>query len=117
MKLGRVIGNAVSTIKNEAYHSAKLMVVQPLGLDLQPTGKTHLGVDLVGAGAGDIVVVAEEGRGAREMLNNPRSPIRTTLIAIVDRVDLAPQERTEEPPQEGRAAEQPTGHGMRFWSR
>ena len=69
------------------------------------------------AGAGDIVVVAEEGRGAREMLNNPRSPIRTTLIAIVDRVDLAPQERTEEPPQEGRAAEQPTGHGMRFWSR
>jgi len=108
MKLGRVIGNAVSTIKNPAYDNAKLMVVQPLDLDLQPTGRTHLAVDLVGAGPGEVVIVAEEGRGARELLDNPRSPIRTTLIGIVDRVDLTPaaekqgKEPSRRPPRSGR---------------
>jgi ethanolamine utilization protein EutN len=97
MKLGRVIGNAVSTIKNPAYNNAKLMVVQPLDLNLQPAGRTHLAVDLVGAGPGEVVLVAEEGRGARELLNNPKSPIRTTLIGIVDRVDLTPATDEQEP--------------------
>jgi len=110
MKLGRIIGNAVSTVKNPAYENAKLMVVQPLDLNLDPAGRTHLAVDLVGAGPGEIVIVAEEGRGARELLNNPKSPIRTTLIGIVDQVELSPS--TGEP----KAAPTPARSG-RLWGR
>lgn len=88
MKLARVIGSAHSTIKNEAYHSAKLLVVQPLDLQMRDRGRTQLAVDMVGAGIGDTVIVAEEGRAAREILGNPRAPIRTTALGIVDRVDV-----------------------------
>lgn len=111
MKLGRIIGNAVSTIKNPAYDNAKLMVVQPVDLNLQPAGRTHLAVDLVGAGPGELVIVAEEGRGARELLDNPKSPIRTTLIGIVDQVDLSPRTHEQDGPVSA------PRRGGRLWGR
>lgn len=112
MKLGRVIGNAVSTIKNPAYNGAKIMVVEPVDLELKSAGRTFLAVDMVGAGAGEVVVVIEEGKAAREMLKNPRSPMRTTIIGIVDRVDLSGGDRERERPAP--AAGRPPK--ARFWS-
>jgi ethanolamine utilization protein EutN len=112
MKLGRVIGNAVSTLKNEAYNGAKIMVVEPVDLELKSAGRTYLAVDMVGAGAGEVVVVVEEGKAAREMLKNPKSPIRTTIIGIVDRVDLSGGGGDQERPTQA-AGRTPKA---RFWS-
>ena len=39
MQIARVIGNIVSTVKNEALASRKLLLVQTLDADLQPKGK------------------------------------------------------------------------------
>ena len=55
MQLARVIGTVVSTVKNESLDGRKLLVVQTLNKDLQPSGKPLVAVDSVGAGLGELV--------------------------------------------------------------
>ena len=91
MKLCRVIGSTVSTIKHPCYQGRKLLVVQPLDLDLKPKGPRFLARDAIGAGSGETVLVCEEGRSAMLVFETEkRTPLRSAVVAIVDRVDLAP---------------------------
>ena len=89
MRLCKVIGSTVSTIKHPCYHGKKLLVVQPLDLDLQPQGPSFLATDGVGAGAGETVLVCEEGRSAALIFaTDQRTPLRSAVVAIIDRIDL-----------------------------
>jgi len=88
MIIARVIGNMVSTIKHEAYHATKIMIVRPLGLDLQPTGEPMIAVDTVGAGEGETVLVLREGQAAKEILGVKTAPVRSLIIGIIDHVDI-----------------------------
>jgi ethanolamine utilization protein EutN len=72
----------------------KLMVVQPLNEHLQPVGRSHPAVDTVGSGAGDIVIVEEEGKSAEQILNQTHIPMRTLIVGIVDSVDVMAVEDT-----------------------
>jgi microcompartment protein CcmK/EutM len=93
MKLCKVLGSTVSTIKHPAYTGKKLLVVQPLGLDMMASGPSFLASDSVGAGAGEVVLVCEEGRSAMQVFETPeRTPLRSAVVAIVDRVDLVGDE-------------------------
>lgn len=82
MVIGRVVGNVVSTIKHPLYQGKKILLVQPL-----PQGNTIVAIDTVGAGIGETVLVATEGRAASEILNVPRGPVRSIIVGIVDHVD------------------------------
>ena len=88
MTIGKVIGSVVSTIKHETYRATKLMLVQPLGLDLQPKGDAILAVDSVGAGEGETVLILEEGLSAAEILGVKRAPVRSMIVGIIDHVDV-----------------------------
>ena len=93
MKLCKVLGSTVSTIKHPAYSGKKLLVVQPLGLDMEPSGPSFLASDSIGAGASEAVLVCEEGRSATQVFETPeRTPLRSAVVAIVDRVDLVGDE-------------------------
>ena len=87
MLLGKVIGSIVSTIKHPCYESKKIMLVRPVNPDGSFRGGTMVAVDTVQAGAGDLVLVASEGRGASEILEFPcRMPLRSVIVGIVDTV-------------------------------
>jgi len=86
MMIGRVVGNVVSTVKHEVYHGKKILLVQPLGSDQTPQGNTIVAVDTVGAGIGEMVLVAMEGKAAAEILNVPRGPVRSMVVGIIDEV-------------------------------
>ncbi len=89
MKLCTVLGSTVSTIKHPCYGGRKLLVVQPLDLRLKPTGASFLATDAIGAGAGETVLVCEEGRSAMLVFEQPdRTPLRSAVVAIVDHVNL-----------------------------
>jgi ethanolamine utilization protein EutN len=90
MRLARVVGSVVSTIKHPAYHSGKLMILEAVGLDLKPRkGRTWMAVDAVGAGAGEIVIACEQGRSAADVLGLQGSqPVRSVIVGIVDRIDV-----------------------------
>ncbi len=57
-------------------------------------GRTHPAIDTVGAGIGDLVLVAEEGKAARERIGQKNVPIRTLIVGIVDAVDVLAREET-----------------------
>ena len=89
MILAKVIGNIVSTVKHEAYHATKIMIVQPLGWDLQPKGGSTIAVDTVGAGEGETVLILREGQAAKQILGVKKAPVRSLIVGIIDHVDIA----------------------------
>ena len=91
MLLGLVVGNIVSTIKDEDFNGRKLMLVQPLGLDMKPMkGKDPLiAADVVGAGEGEVVVFVDEGNCARQLLElSETGAARAVIVGIVDELDV-----------------------------
>jgi microcompartment protein CcmK/EutM len=89
MYFGRVVGTVVATIKNEAFHGYKLLVVDRLGLDGQPDGHYDIALDVVQAGVGDLVMVIDEGNGARQILRRKIAPVRAVVVGVVDDIHLA----------------------------
>jgi len=91
MILGRVAGNVVSTIQHPGVGGRKLLVVERLDGEGQPDGGYLIALDAIGAGAGETVLVLDEGNGARQILADPTAPVRSLVVAIVD--ELAPASR------------------------
>ena len=87
MKLARVVGNVVSTINSPALEDRTLLLCDLLEPSGEPTGGYLIAVDSIGAGAGEMVLLLDEGNGARQVLAAPGAPIRTVVIGIVDAVD------------------------------
>jgi len=90
VKLARVVGTVVSTINSPDFEDRTLLVCDLLGPKLEPVGGYLIAVDTVGAGAGEIVLLMDEGNSARQILRAPNAPIRTLVVGIVDEVALAP---------------------------
>ncbi len=84
MLVGLVEGRAVSTVKHRSLHGWKLLVVQPLDLSGRPDGDPLLAIDMIGAGRGTRVVISNDGRGAREMVGDNNSPVRWSVIGVID---------------------------------
>jgi microcompartment protein CcmK/EutM len=85
--LCRVEGTVVATVKHPAFAARTLLIVQPLDESGQPSGKSFIAVDHAQAGEGDRVLVLREGNGVRQLLKDPRAPIRSLVVGVVDRVD------------------------------
>ncbi|HUP20827.1 MAG TPA: EutN/CcmL family microcompartment protein [Gemmatimonadota bacterium] len=87
MILARVVGTLVSSDKDPELAHYKLLVVQPLDLDLEPDGEELIAVDRVDAGVGDRVLVVKEGNAARQITGRDRVPLQALVVGVVDRVD------------------------------
>jgi microcompartment protein CcmK/EutM len=88
MTLGRVIGSVVSTAKLEILSGYKILMVQPVDPQGGDAGAVTLALDSVQAGAGDTVLVIDEGNSSRMIVGDSMAPIRTMVVGIVDRVDM-----------------------------
>ncbi len=84
MILGRVTGRVTSTIHHPSMQGRTLLVVDKLDAQGQPTGGYLIAVDNAGAGAGETVLVLDEGSGARQILGGQNLPIRSVVVGIVD---------------------------------
>ena len=93
MILARVLGNVVATQKNERYAGARVMVCQPVTPEGAETGATLLALDSVDAGAGDVVLIVQEGWGASTAATGEQgAAIDSAIVGVVDRVDLLEDE-------------------------
>ena len=89
MKIGRVAGTVVATICSPAFEGRKLLFVDLLDLKGNETGKDLIAVDAVGAGAGETVLVLDEGNGARQVLEAPDAPIRAVIVGVIDQIEMS----------------------------
>ena len=88
MKLGKVAGTVVSTINHSIYDGRTLLMCDLLDADGRDTGDYLICVDTVGAGSDEVVLILDEGNGARQVLAAPDAPIRAVIVGIVDAVTL-----------------------------
>jgi ethanolamine utilization protein EutN len=93
MKYGRVIGNVVSTIKNEKLKSVALLVVEPLDPDGNVTGNSEIVGDFLGAGIGDLVIWAAEGDIIGRIMGVEKIPLRGSIVGIIDKIDMVSENK------------------------
>lgn len=87
MRLGKIVGTVVATRKDEKLIGSKLMITQPLSFDLKPLGEPLIAVDTVGAGIGEVVILAS-GTASRIAARKLDSPIDASIVGIVDNIDI-----------------------------
>src|SRR5262249_45537324 len=80
----RVLGQAVASVKHPSLHGWRLLVVQPLTADAKEDGEPLLAIDQLGAGRADLVLVSNDGGGARELVGNKNSPVRWFGMGLCD---------------------------------
>jgi ethanolamine utilization protein EutN len=84
MQIGRVVGQAVSTVKHPSMEGWRLLLVQLLTAEGKPDGEPLLAIDRLGAGNADLVILSNDGAGAREMVGVKTSPVRWLVMGICD---------------------------------
>jgi ethanolamine utilization protein EutN len=87
MTLGRVVGCVWATVKNPHMTGLRMLVVQPLTPELQPTGRRIICTDATGAGSGELVYWVR-GKEASFPFLPAEPPVDTTIVGIVDNVHL-----------------------------
>jgi ethanolamine utilization protein EutN len=90
MFIAKVIGNVVSTQKNEKFRGMKLLLIQPYVSKesrLEVSGSSVVAVDSVGAGVGECVLFTQ-GSSARLTPATKDAPVDAVIVGIVDRVEV-----------------------------
>jgi microcompartment protein CcmK/EutM len=86
--LAEVVGEVISTHKNERLVGKRLLLVRRLSLALAPEGIETICLDVVDAGVGDRVLVVQEGSSARKIFDDQWIPVQAVIVGVLDRVDL-----------------------------
>ncbi len=88
MILGKVIGTVWATRKDENLTGMKFLIVRHVDLDYCLKDQYVVAVDSVGAGVGEVVLVAS-GSSARQTDVTKNKPVDAVIMAIVDKLDLS----------------------------
>jgi len=86
--LGKVIGSVWSTKKDENLVGSKLLIVRQVDLEYNDKENFVVAVDSVGAGVGEIVLVAT-GSSSRQTKITKDKPVDAVIMAIVDKLDIS----------------------------
>ena len=88
MKIARVIGTTISTVKDEKISGTKLMIVQQSDASGEKSvGDPFVAIDLVDAGQGDLVMTAE-GSSARQTYLTKDCPVDAVIIGVLDELEV-----------------------------
>jgi microcompartment protein CcmK/EutM len=87
MILAKVLGTVVSTRKDRGLSGLKLLLAREVDAKFQPAGNQVVAVDAVGAGEGELVLIAA-GSSARLTEATKDRPVDHVICGIVDTVEL-----------------------------
>jgi ethanolamine utilization protein EutN len=78
----------VSTISSPVFEGKRLLLCDVLDASGEPDGSYLICVDTVGSGAGETVLILDEGNSARQVLGVVTAPVRAVVVGIVDQLDV-----------------------------
>ena len=93
MFLARVIGQVVSSKKDDGMQGRKLLLLRPMLVDeknpseFRAGSNTVVAVDSIGAGVGELVMFVQ-GSSARKVEGLSPCPVDAAVTGIVDTVDV-----------------------------
>lgn len=85
MLLGTVTGTVVASQKEDEVVGLKFLLVRVLDAELKGTSQLVVAADSVGAGVGEVVLLAQ-GSSARQTKATTNRPVDAVIMAIVDTV-------------------------------
>ena len=92
MLLGRVAGTLVASRKEPSMEGLKFLVVRYLDVENEDTGSFVVAADAVGAGVGEVVMVAT-GSSARQTEATRDRPCDAVIMAIVDTWEVGGEDK------------------------
>ncbi len=88
LKLGKVIGNVVASVKDSGLVGLRLLVVQGLNDDFEPIGKPYVAADgIYTAGPGDIVYLVSK-KEAAIAISKGLVPIDECIVGFVEEYNV-----------------------------
>jgi microcompartment protein CcmK/EutM len=87
MRIAKVVGTTVSTIKDEKLVGRKLLILRPTDETGTSNGKPYVAVDTLDAGAGDLVLTAH-GSGGRQTSITKDCPVDAVIMAVIDHLEV-----------------------------
>ncbi len=87
MLIARVVGDVVSTIKDDKITGRKLLIVREVTTENEIVGKPIVAIDTVDAGIDDVVLIAQ-GSSARQTSSTKDTPTDAVIFAIVDSLEV-----------------------------
>ena len=87
MKIARVIGTTISTIKDEKVRGSKLLILRQTNETGEFIGKPFVAVDLVDAGVDELVLTGH-GSSARPTYQTKDCPVDAVVIAVIDHLEV-----------------------------
>ncbi len=85
MKIGRVIGRVVSTVKVESLEGVKLLLVQPLDENLNNVGDAIVAADTIQSGSGDLIYY-ETSKEASRVIEARMNPVDAAIMGKIDEI-------------------------------
>lgn len=93
MLIAKVIGNVVSSHKNQRYEGSRIMLCRQITPEGEDMDYTCLALDSVNSGEGDIVLIVQEGWGASTASTGRiGAAIDSAIVGVVDYIDLLPNQ-------------------------
>ncbi|HMS16988.1 MAG TPA: EutN/CcmL family microcompartment protein [Planctomycetota bacterium] len=96
MMLGRVVGTVWATRCDPTLEGLKLMMVRGSRPDGTLLDALVVAVDAVGAGPGEMVLVAQGSSGRQTEVTRDR-PVDAVIMAIVDGFEITPHAKAVQP--------------------
>lgn len=87
MRIAKVIGTTISTIKDEKVRGSKLLILRQTDETGEITGKPYVAVDLVDAGVDDLVLTGH-GSSARQTYQTKDCPVDAVVMAVIDHLEV-----------------------------
>jgi ethanolamine utilization protein EutN len=88
MKLGRVIGRVISTIKVESFEGMRFLLVQPIDEKLENAGDPIVAIDTLQVRVGELIYY-ETSKEASRVLENVMNPCDAAIMGIIDNMFIA----------------------------
>lgn len=89
MNLARIDGNIVSAACHPSMEGYRTVICQPIDADGNDEGTPILAVDCLGAGLHERVILSTDGSATRELVRDPKTPLRNLIVGIVDPIERA----------------------------
>ena len=83
MRIAKVVGVAVATVKDQRLEGGKCLLVAVADPAGQAQGNPFVALDMVGAGEGELVMIVE-GSSARVAAGDAGRPVDAVIVGILD---------------------------------
>ena len=88
MKVAKVVGNVVSTVKDEKFYGHKLMIIEFIDFFGAPVSSRQIAFDCADSGVGDVVLVNVDGGAAKMFFDDDDLIADWTICGVIDHCSM-----------------------------